>query len=75
MAKKWMAELGLTIEELPQFKVHGAADEGHSDMFLPFLAAFATGEKERMALQAVRESLALSALYREGVARAMEALP
>jgi hypothetical protein len=44
-------------------------------MFLPFLAAFATGEKERMALQAVRESLALSALYREGVARAMEALP
>jgi pyrroloquinoline quinone (PQQ) biosynthesis protein C len=75
MAKKWMAELGLTIEELPQFKVHGAADEEHSDMFLPFLAEFATGEKEGMALQAVRESLALSALYREGVARAMEKLP
>jgi pyrroloquinoline quinone (PQQ) biosynthesis protein C len=75
MAKKWMAELHLQLEQLPQFKVHGAADEDHSDMFLPFLAEFATGEKERMAMQAVRESLALSALYREGVARAMDSLP
>jgi pyrroloquinoline quinone (PQQ) biosynthesis protein C len=75
MARKWMTELGLTVEEVPQFRVHGAADEEHSDMFLPFLVEFATGEKERMAIHAVRESLALSALYREGVARAMEALP
>jgi pyrroloquinoline quinone (PQQ) biosynthesis protein C len=75
MAKKWMAELGLKLEQLPQFKVHGAADEEHSDMFLPYLAEFATGDKERMALQGVRESLELSALYREGVARAMEKLP
>jgi hypothetical protein len=43
-------------------------------MFLPFLAEFAMGEKERMAFHAVRESLALSALYREGVARAMDTL-
>ena len=70
-----MAELGLNMDLLPQFKVHGSADEGHSYMFLPFLTEFATGEKEHMALQAVRESLQLSALYREGVARAMERLP
>jgi pyrroloquinoline quinone (PQQ) biosynthesis protein C len=75
MAKKWMAELGLQVEDLPQFKVHGAADEEHSDMFLPFLAEFAIGDKESMALRAVRESLDLSALYREGVARSMETLP
>jgi hypothetical protein len=75
MAKKWMAELGLQLEDLPQFKVHGAADEEHSDMFLPFLAEFAIGDKESMALRAVRESLDLSALYREGVARSMETLP
>jgi len=74
MAKKWMAELGLKLEELPQFKVHGAADEEHSDMFLPYLAEHATGDKERLALDGVRESLELSALYREGVARAMERL-
>lgn len=75
MAKKWMKELGLRIEDLPQFKVHGEADEEHSDMFLPFLAQYATGEREALALAAVRESLELSALYREGVARAMEKLP
>ena len=74
MARKWMAELGLTIEQLPQFKVHGAADEEHSDMFLPFLAQYATGDNERLALDGVRESLELSALYREGVGRAMEQL-
>jgi len=33
------------------------------------------GEKEQLALQAVRESLDLFAIYREGVAVAMERLP
>jgi hypothetical protein len=41
-------------------------------MFLPFLEKYATGEKEKMALDAVKESLDLFALYREGVAQAME---
>jgi hypothetical protein len=44
-------------------------------MFLPFLSEYATGEKEELALAAVKESLALFALYREGVARAMEKIP
>jgi hypothetical protein len=44
-------------------------------MFLPFLEKYATGEKEQMALDAVQESLDLSALYRAGVARAMEKYP
>ena len=60
MAKKWMAELGLSLEDLPQFKVHGAADEGHSDMFLPFLSEFATGEKEGMRF----ERFASRSIYR-----------
>ncbi len=59
MGKRWMEDLGLGWEDLANFKVHREADEEHSDMFLPFLAAFATGEKERLALQAVRESLDL----------------
>jgi hypothetical protein len=41
-------------------------------MFLPFLERFATGEKEKLALQAVQESLDLFAIYREGVAVEME---
>jgi hypothetical protein len=43
-------------------------------MFLPFLAEYATGANERIALDGVRESLELSAMYREGVGRAMEQL-
>ena len=44
-------------------------------MFLPFLSEYATGEKEQMALDAVQESLQLFALYRDGVATAMEKIP
>ncbi len=75
MGKRWMEDLRLGWEDLPNFKVHREADEEHSDMFLPFLAAFATGEKEGLALHAVRESLDLFAIYRGGVAEAMERLP
>jgi pyrroloquinoline quinone (PQQ) biosynthesis protein C len=75
MGKRWMEDLRLGWEDLPNFKVHKEADEDHSDMFLPVLAAFATGEKETLALQAVKESLDLLAIYRGGVAEAMERLP
>ncbi len=75
MAKRWLEDLGLVWEKLPHFQVHREADEEHSDMFLPLLEEFATGEKERLALQAVQESLDLLAIYREGVAKAMEQIP
>lgn len=75
MAKKWMEDLGLSWRDMPNFGAHSEADEEHSDMFLPFLERFATGEKEKLALQAVQESLDLFAIYREGVAVAMEKLP
>ena len=44
-------------------------------MFLPFLSEYATGEKRQLALDAVKESLELFGLYREGVAIAMERIP
>jgi len=75
MGKRWMEDLRLGWDDLHNFKVHREADEEHSDMFLPFLEAFATGEKERLALHAVKESLDLFAIYRGGVAEAMERLP
>ena len=72
MARRWMDDMGLKMKDMPNFQAHSEADEEHSDMFLSFLSQFATGEKETLALQAVQESLDLFAIYREGVAAAME---
>ena len=72
MGKRWTEDMGLKWSDMPNFEAHSQADEEHSDMFLPYLAEYATGEKEQAALEAVRESLDLLALYREGVARSME---
>ncbi|HTN69617.1 MAG TPA: iron-containing redox enzyme family protein [Methylomirabilota bacterium] len=75
MGRRWMDDMGLRWRDMPNFDAHRQADEEHSDMFLPFLEEYATGEKEQMALDAVKESLDLFALYRDGVARAMEQIP
>ena len=75
MGQRWMEDMGLKWRDMPNFDAHRQADEEHSDMFLPFLSEYATGEKEKLALDAVKESLELFALYREGVARAMEKIP
>jgi pyrroloquinoline quinone (PQQ) biosynthesis protein C len=75
MAKKWMDEMGFTWKEMPNLQAHSQADEKHSDMFLPFLKEFATGEKERLAFQAAKDSLALNAMFRKGIALAQEKLP
>ena len=72
MARRWMEDMGLKMKDMPNFEAHSEADEEHSDMFLPFLSRFATGDKEKQAVQAVQESLDLFAIYREGVAIAME---
>jgi len=74
MAKKWMDELGFSWKEIPNLQAHSQADEKHSDMFLPFLAEYAIGEKEAAAIQAAKESLQLNAIFREGIARVQETL-
>lgn len=75
MGQRWAEDMGLKWRDMPNFDAHRQADEEHSDMFLPFLSEYATGEKEKLALDAVKESLELFALYREGVALAMEKIP
>ena len=72
MAKKWQEELGLAWKDMPNYRAHSQADEKHSDMFLPYLAEFAVGEKEGLALKAAKEALDLFKVYRLGVAVAME---
>ena len=75
MAKRWTEDMGIPWRDMPNFVAHSQADEEHSDMFLPFLEQYATGEKEQMALDSIKESLELFGLFREGVARAMEKIP
>ncbi|HXG51151.1 MAG TPA: iron-containing redox enzyme family protein [candidate division Zixibacteria bacterium] len=75
MARKWMEELGFSWKEIPNLQAHSQADEKHSDMFLPFLKEFATGEKEKLAVQAAKDSLALNAMFRKGIALAQEKIP
>jgi len=72
MAKRWMEDMGFTWKQIPNLQAHSQADEKHSDMFVPFLAEHATGEKEELALRAAKESLDLNAMYREGIAEAQE---
>ena len=75
MAKKWMDEMGFTWKQIPNMEAHSQADEKHSDMFLPFLKEFATGEKEKLAVQAAKDSLAFNAMFRKGIALAQEKIP
>jgi pyrroloquinoline quinone (PQQ) biosynthesis protein C len=71
-AKRWMEDLGLSWDDMPNYKAHSKADEDHGTMFLADLEKFATGEKEELAMQAVTESLDLFRMFRGGVAQAME---
>jgi len=74
MAKKWMDDMGFSWKEMPNLHAHSQADEKHSDMFLPFLNEYASGDKERLAIQAAKESLDLNAMFRKGIAEAQEKL-
>ncbi len=75
MARRWMEDMGFSWKEIPNLQAHSQADEKHSDMFLPFLREFATAEKEKLALDAAKESLDLNAMFRKGIADAQEKLP
>jgi pyrroloquinoline quinone (PQQ) biosynthesis protein C len=73
MGQRWVDQLGLTWDDLPNWKAHREADKEHTDMFLPVLAEFATGENEARVLQAARESEELYRTYQAGITAAMQA--
>jgi pyrroloquinoline quinone (PQQ) biosynthesis protein C len=75
MAKRWMEDMGFSWKDIPNLQAHSKADEKHSDMFLPFLREFGTGEMEGLAVKAAKESLDLNAMFRKGIAIAQERLP
>jgi hypothetical protein len=74
MGQRWVDHLGITWDDLPNWRAHREADKEHSDMFLPVLAEYAVGEKEKLVLNAAAESEALYRTYQAGIAAAMEAV-
>ncbi|MCZ6623403.1 MAG: iron-containing redox enzyme family protein [Deltaproteobacteria bacterium] len=71
-AKKWMEDLGLTWEQIPNTAAHSKADEKHSEMFLSVLAEFVPEHQEEKVLQGAKESLDLRELMYHGINEAME---
>ena len=74
MGELWIKYLGLTWDDLPNWKAHRAADREHVDMFLSIWEEFGMGENEEIILQAARESEELYRVYQTGIADGMEAL-
>jgi hypothetical protein len=56
MGELWIKYLGITWDDLPNWKAHRAADKEHVDMFLSIWEEFGRGENEAVILQAARES-------------------
>jgi pyrroloquinoline quinone (PQQ) biosynthesis protein C len=74
-ADKWIAELGLTREQVAHDVAHSSADEKHSDMFLPILEELVAPDQEATVVQAIRESLELRELMYKGITEAMARVP
>jgi len=74
MGELWIKYLGITWDDLPNWKAHRAADKEHVDMFLSVWEEFGQGENEEIILQAAKESEELYRVYQTGIADAMEGL-
>jgi pyrroloquinoline quinone (PQQ) biosynthesis protein C len=75
MGNLWVKYLGITWDDLPNWKAHREADKGHVDMFLSVWEEFGCGENREIILRAAKESEELYRLYQKGLADAMQALP
>jgi pyrroloquinoline quinone (PQQ) biosynthesis protein C len=70
---RWVEDMGLKWEQIPNLSAHAEADEAHGEMFVPVLAVFGNGNEQKI-LQAARESMELYRVFRLGLALAMEAI-
>jgi len=75
IGRKWVEELGIKWEDMPDMKIHSDADEGHSDLmedaFERYVTTDAAGEA---VLRSARESLEIDRAFRGALADAMEKL-
>jgi pyrroloquinoline quinone (PQQ) biosynthesis protein C len=73
MAKRWVEDLGISLDKAPSMKVHAVADVEHADMMWDVFEKYArTDEAERAVLAAARECMEIDRAYRGGLAEAME---
>ena len=71
--ERWTKDLGLTLEQLPNFKLHREADTDHKGQTMELLANYATTDVEwEGILEAARQSLEFWQVFLGGIGRAME---
>lgn len=74
-AKRWMEDLGLSWQQIPNTAAHSKADEKHSEMFLSVLAEFVPPRGEEKVMRAAKESLDFRELMYAGICDGMEKIP
>jgi pyrroloquinoline quinone (PQQ) biosynthesis protein C len=72
MAKRWVEDLGISLDQAPSMKVHSVADVEHADMMWAVFEKYArTDEAERAVLDAAYECMEIDRAYRGALANAM----
>jgi len=70
--KRWMEDLGLKAEQLPNFKLHREADTDHKGQTMSLLASYAKSEEQWEGIvEASRQPLDFWQVFLGGVAREM----
>ncbi|MBM4261683.1 MAG: hypothetical protein FJ145_09655 [Deltaproteobacteria bacterium] len=75
IARRWVEDLGVSIEKAPSLKVHSVADVEHADMMWEVFENHAnTDEAQRAVLAAAHDCMEIDRAYRGTLAEAMERL-
>ncbi len=71
--KRWMEDLGLKEEQIPNFRIHREADADHSSQTMRLLGEYATSVTQWEGIvEASRESFEFWQVFLGGIARAMQ---
>jgi len=75
IAKRWLEDLGVSIDKAPSLKVHSVADVENADMMWEVFERHAqTDEAQRAVLSAAHECMEIDRAYRGTLADAMLAI-
>jgi hypothetical protein len=75
IAKRWVEDLGVSIDKAPSLKVHSVADVEHADMMWEVFERHAQTDKaQRGVLSAAHEWMGIDRAYRGALADAMLAI-
>jgi len=75
IAKRWVEDLGVSIDKAPSLKVHSVADVEHADMMWEVFEKHAqTDEAQRAVLSTAHECMEIDRAYRGALADAMLAM-